>query len=394
MGLRLIPRMSMLTAVVAVLLLSHAAFAGNYTLRDEITGHQFLDRFWFWSYADPTNGSVNYVDQSTAVANKLAYVDTSGRFVIRADNTSVLPPGQGRQSVRLHSNQKVGDGVVVGKFTFMPQGCATWPAFWTCTDGDWPAGGEIDIVEGANDQGPRNLASLHTLYGCHVPGGQRSDQFGFTSQSDCAYQPGCSSTFFANSSFGPSFNQNGGGYFAVRRETRPGDPGISVYFWPITASVSSLPAAVAAVADGTSAPKYVVTNSNATGNDRAELNKWGTPGAFFANTANSSASPAALATGEGSVCQMQNYFDEHEIIINLSLCGEWAGETFALSGCAAKYNNVSCDDFVRTSPQAFSDARWEIEYMRIYDNGSSSTARPAWVLSLALSIAVMAFTVM
>ena len=245
---------SPLTLLAVVLLLSSAVLAGNYTLRDEITGRQFLDRFWFWNYADPTHGTVNYVDQLTAVANKLAYVDPNGKFVIRADNTTIVPAGQGRQSVRLHSKRLMGDGVLVGKFSWMPQGCATWPAFWTCINGDWPAGGEIDIVEGANDQGPRNLASLHTLYGCHIPGGYRSDQGGFTAQSDCAYQPGCSSAFTANNSYGPGFNQNGGGYFAVRRETRPGDPGIVVYFWPITTSSSSLPSAVAAIADGMSAP--------------------------------------------------------------------------------------------------------------------------------------------
>lgn len=28
----------------------------------------------------------------------------------------------------------------------MPQGCATWPAFWETNDNNWPAGGEVDIV--------------------------------------------------------------------------------------------------------------------------------------------------------------------------------------------------------------------------------------------------------
>ncbi|SAM81167.1 related to endo-1,3(4)-beta-glucanase [Ustilago bromivora] len=382
---------SSLTALTVVLVLSSAVLAGNYTLRDEITGRQFLDRFWFWSYNDPTHGTVNYVDQFTAIANRLAYVNSNNHFVIRADNTSVVPPGRGRQSVRMHSKRTVGDGIIVGKFSFMPQGCATWPAFWTCTNGNWPTGGEIDIVEGANDQGPRNLASLHTLYGCHIPSGSRSDQLGITSQTDCSYQPGCSASFTADNSFGPNFNRNGGGYFAVRRETRPGDRGIGVYFWPITSSPSSLPSAVAALSDGVSTPKYVVTNSNATGNDRSELNKWGTPSAFFANTANSSATPASLAGGDGSVCEMNKFFDEHTIIINLSLCGDWAGETFALSGCAARYNNLSCDNFVRNYPQAFSDARWEINYMRIYDNAASLKGRPAAMFYWMLSVLVMEY---
>ncbi|TKY87307.1 hypothetical protein EX895_003984 [Sporisorium graminicola] len=381
---------SALTALAAVLLLSSAVLAGNYTLQEEITGRGFLDRFWFWTHADPTHGSVDYVDEFTAVSNGLATVDSAGRFVIRADNTTVVPYGQYRKSVRMHSKRLMGDGILVGKFSFMPQGCGTWPAFWTCTNGNWPSGGEIDIIEGANDQGPRNLASLHTQYGCTIPAGYRSDQSGFSGATDCAYQPGCSSSFVANSSYGPDFNKNGGGYFAMRRETRPGDPGIGVYFWPMSTSPSSLPAAVAAIADGVSAPKYVVTNRNATGNDRTELNKWGVPSAFFPNVLNSSASPAVLAAGSADVCQMASYFDQHEIIINLSLCGDWAGETFGPSGCAVR-NGMSCTEFVRASPSAFTDARWEIDYMRVYDNGSALSGRPARLLSVTLAFAVVGY---
>jgi beta-glucanase (GH16 family) len=28
----------------------------------------------------------------------------------------------------------------------MPQGCGTWPAAWETDEGDWPNGGEVDIV--------------------------------------------------------------------------------------------------------------------------------------------------------------------------------------------------------------------------------------------------------
>lgn len=382
-----------LRALAVVLLLSSTVLAGNYTLQEEITGRAFLDRFWFWSHADPTHGTVDYVDELTAISNGLATVDSAGRFVIRADNTAIPPIGQYRKSVRLHSKRLMGDGVLVGKFSFMPQGCATWPAFWTCTRGNWPSGGEIDIAEGANDQGPRNLASLHTDYGCLIPAGYRSGQSGFSSSTNCAYQPGCSGSFVANNSFGPDFNKNGGGYFAVRRETRPGDPGIGVYFWPITTSPSFLPAAVAAIAD-VSAPKYVVTHHNATGNDRTELNKWGVPSAFFPNIANSAVSPASLIAGNATVCQMSNYFDKHEIIINLSLCGDWAGGTFATSGCATRHGNMTCDDFVRYNPSAFTDARWEIDYVRVYDNGSALSGRPARLLSLTLALAAVVYLIL
>lgn len=49
----------------------------------------------------------------------------------------------------------------------MPQGCGTWPAVWELGP-DWPADGEVDIVEGVNDVVP-NQSTLHTSPGCTMP---------------------------------------------------------------------------------------------------------------------------------------------------------------------------------------------------------------------------------
>ena len=43
----------------------------------------------------------------------------------------------------------------------------TWPAVWEVGD-DWPNQGEVDILEGVNDQGP-DQATLHTAAGCSMP---------------------------------------------------------------------------------------------------------------------------------------------------------------------------------------------------------------------------------
>ena len=50
------------------------------------------------------------------------------------------------------------------KIAHLPTGCAVWPSFWTVTQNTsaWPVGGEIDIIENANDQYAYNLASIHT----------------------------------------------------------------------------------------------------------------------------------------------------------------------------------------------------------------------------------------
>lgn len=251
---------------------------------------------------------------------------------MRVDSTTLLADNDtmGRKSVRIQSNDLMGDGVLLAKFNWMPQGCGTWPAFWTCTTDSWPTGGEIDIVEGANDQGPRNLVSLHTQPGCTIPGGQgtttnRNDT-GYSNASNCENQPGCSNQASANNSFGPDFNRNGGGYFAMIRDTVAGGAGISVFFFPATTSNSSLPTAFQYPA-----LPYLQTDDNVTSSAYTTLSSiWSTPIAHFPNS--------------NSSCAMQNYFEPHQIILDITLCGYWAGETFQyVSSCP----NVTCEDYVR-----------------------------------------------
>jgi hypothetical protein len=112
---------------------------------------------------------------------------------MRADDSSVITSGRGRKSVRISSKKTYGSvssspscalflnnssehrvtqSVVVIDLDHMPQGCGTWPAFWTVTPSNWPTGGEIDIIEGANDQGP-NLSSLHTTADCSMSGNRQ-----------------------------------------------------------------------------------------------------------------------------------------------------------------------------------------------------------------------------
>ena len=70
---------------------------------------------------------------------------------MRADSTSIVGKGErGRNSVRISSWNAYEESVIVLDLQHMPEGCATWPAFWTLSQqGPWPNGGEIDIVEGA-----------------------------------------------------------------------------------------------------------------------------------------------------------------------------------------------------------------------------------------------------
>ncbi|KAG6811164.1 hypothetical protein H0H92_008687 [Tricholoma furcatifolium] len=232
-------------ALLSLLSLSSSVLGATYSLSDTIVGSEFNSKFNYEAIADPTDGRVNYVDAATAAADNLTYA-SGDTFILRADYTTTLSAsGPGRNSVRIRSNAAytthVAVYVVLERFLsaklmptsfdvrHMPQGCGTWPAIWETDEADWPDGGEIDIVEGVNDQEP-NASTLHTSPGCSMPSGRT--ELGTAGQLDCDTSvngnAGCGVQMSTDLSYGPAFNNNGGGWFAVERN----DNFIKVWFWP------------------------------------------------------------------------------------------------------------------------------------------------------------------
>jgi hypothetical protein len=68
---------------------------------------------------------------------------------LRSEHFRTLSSVLGRDSIRISSQESWDDAIFVLDLKHMPTGCATRPAFWTISaTGPWPAGGEIDIIEG------------------------------------------------------------------------------------------------------------------------------------------------------------------------------------------------------------------------------------------------------
>jgi hypothetical protein len=152
---------------------------------------------------------------------------------MRADfKTTLSSSGPGRNSVRLKSIQRYTNVVMIFNVRHMPVGCGTWPAIWTLGD-DWPNQGEIDIMEGINNQGANSM-TLHTSSGCTVPFSR--SQSGVTLGTNCdvgaTNNAGCGVQSTDSRSFGPSFNANGGGWYAMERS--PSE--VKVWFWSRAAS--------------------------------------------------------------------------------------------------------------------------------------------------------------
>lgn len=79
---------------------------------------------------DPTNGYVNYLDESDAQNANLISVD-NGVVTIRSDSTNIAS-GRGRNSVRISSRNQYTHGLVVLDLQHMPSAaCGIWPAFWS-----------------------------------------------------------------------------------------------------------------------------------------------------------------------------------------------------------------------------------------------------------------------
>jgi hypothetical protein len=132
----------------------------------------------FYTGSDPTGGNVNYQNKSAAQSKGLAYVnDSDYSTVLAVDSTSTVAAGGDRDScvttvftviyalnhshsVRITSQNSYNGGLFVMDASKMPVGCSTWPSFWTVGP-NWPYGGEIDIVEGINDQA-KNQMTLHS----------------------------------------------------------------------------------------------------------------------------------------------------------------------------------------------------------------------------------------
>jgi len=158
--------------------------------------------------------------------------------------------------------------------------------------------------------------TLHTRAGCTVGS--------LNCNAGNAYQ-GCSIHAQNGGTFGPSFNANPGGGGVYAMEWVTGDNGF-IKIWVF--------------------PRNSIPGDISSGNPRPE--SWRAPNAHFPF---------------GSSTCPSNHFVNHNIIINLAFCGDWAGATFG-QHCA--WTGKSCADYMRNNHGALSDAYFEIVGVKLY----------------------------
>jgi hypothetical protein len=331
-----------LTCTVWLTALTSLPSHGAYNIARDYSGSSFFSDWDFYgTYDNLTNGDVIYLDQADAMSQKLAYVTSQGTAIIKVDNTTDVPYNIKRNSVRISSK----DGYPVGSLWIidaihMPYGCSVWPSVWT-SGYPWPKNGEIDIIEGVNLM-TNNQMAIHTASGCTKS--NVSTQTGTTGVTDCSQSAGCTVSETKANSYGSSFAQSGGGVFAAQFDAT----GIYIWFW----SRANVPAAI----------------TQSTSSSSIDISTWGNPSAAYA----------------ASSCNIGQYFGVQNLIVDITLCGDWAGNAAVYNAtCSNTGSTGQCtaDNVFGAGNPRYDNAYFEFNYIRGYtldgvslSSSSSSTA--------------------
>lgn len=187
---------------------------------------------------------------------------------------------------------------------------------------NWPAGGEIDIIEGVNTQSTNDI-TLHTSAGCTIntAGSQGGTVLSNSNCNDGNAGTGCGVTTTTAHAYGTSFNNNGGGVYAMQWESS----GVYVWFWPHG-----------------SVPADITNGAPVTGN-------WGLP---------------IVAFNGGSGCTVDDHFYNQQIVFDTTFCGQWAGAVWGSSSCSSLAS--SCNAYVAGNPSAFQQSYWLVNSIKVY----------------------------
>ncbi|KIY71643.1 glycoside hydrolase family 16 protein [Cylindrobasidium torrendii FP15055 ss-10] len=322
-----------------------------WVLQDTFDGTNFFDQMAFYSGKDPTNGMVNYVNVSAAWDKGLVGYGDNGEVLMKGDNTTWLAEGAYRDSVRVSSYAQYNTGLFILDLNHAPWGCGIWPAFWTLGSGTWPDTGEIDIIEGVHDN-EHNQVAWHTKQGCYLnpnasfsgtvvsgDAGNHTDCDGNANDNS-----GCAITQWSRASYGPYFDLQGGGVFAMKWD----ENGVSVHSFYRAAIPSD-------INDGSPTPSG-----------------WGVPEAFL--------SPES--------CDPIKYFVNHSVIFDITFCGDWAGNSYANTNCPGTCSQRIMD------PANFENASWSINSLKVYRkqalNGVVDAAYPVAAYPLAATLLSLA----
>eukprot|EP00392_Amoebophrya_sp_AT5.2_P001760 g1762.t1 len=255
---------------------------------------------------EPTHGSVQYVNEPDLLFKALPETK-QGKLIM--DNKWT---GTGYKSFRFESKARFGPGtVILWDAERVPVGHGTWPAYWSTDAATWPNAGEIDMMEAVNmdtkmrstlHTGTRVPAPCHALK-CHDAGcPKQKHECEFNNSYD-----GCGGAWDRVN--GKKYNDAGGALHAMSWTKK----WVRMWLWErkdipkglLWSDVSEL----GKIADGTMEGVYA---------------EW---------------------SFENGACDSSEFLD-HYYVINLTLCGDWAGKVFSYKG---KKGPQACKDYIQNT---------------------------------------------
>lgn len=264
----------------------------------------------------------SYVDRQSAADLNLTFASASSA-VLRVD-TAETNSSTGRRSVRVESKRQYNQGLFIFHVIHTPYQCSVEPALWLTNKWNWPADGEIDVMGAANMAMTGNQVTLHTSEKCSMRAitryqtGNIDGEYCFNGTQN---NRGCG-VRGSPSTFGPEFNQNGGGVYAL--EIRKA--GIRVWHF----SREAVPPELAKLVFG-----HGVFS-------RVDTTQWGLPLADFPSTE----------------CLIEKHFRNQSIIANIDLCGPLAGSHKHYS--VENHCPGNCVEYVAEQPgSVYQEAYWE-----------------------------------
>jgi len=322
-------------------------------INNVIKGKEFLNLISIYpNSVDPTGGFVDYYKYTNIENNPLigydneyVYIGVATAIYPKTAQNIKIKPNTSIPSVRLYTQKTIYNGGLFSIELFnIPSGEGVWPAIWFSQDphqllpnsqaGNWPINGEIDWIENVNSA-EFNQSTLHidgwtsqglcpwncqykpqnfcNGKGCVCPknckGECGSEQcpwickpkiqapfgFGYNSNEYCSSfgaNYGCA-VKAPNGSFGNSFNQNNSGSVFSMDWIPLDDDGYNfiIKFWFIT-------------------DQNIINNSEyGPFSNTPDTSRWNEPYGIYDNS------------NQKSKCKIQNL----QLIINITLCGAWAG---------------------------------------------------------------------
>mmetsp|Transcript_9924 Transcript_9924/g.15283 ORF Transcript_9924/g.15283 Transcript_9924/m.15283 type:complete len:443 (+) Transcript_9924:111-1439(+) len=363
----------------------HKLPTGPYKLVERQEGEKFFDYYDFYDGPDSLGsaGYNTYVSKDRAVKSGIfnVTIEDDEEFVYMSSASTEEGP---RESIRLEGKELYNHGLFIIDLPHMPAGCGIWPAFWLTNEESWPDKGEIDIVEGVNFQSVAKTA-LHTSAMCsmfaHVPDWVKTGDWDwatglpdtFTGEpkfdiskpaDDCWNMAqhqwgnqGCVAISPDEGTLGTPFNDNGGGVFAL--EWDPEYRRIRSWAFSPHGEVPDNLKAAMDTANAKDPADRVIPDTDT----------WGLPYAYF-------------AIGETTGCSA-DHFRDMRLVLNLAFCGNVSGNRY-FGDCPAEAKEFkvkndpigSCNKFIKSEPEALSEAYWKIRGAYVYQREMEHAPQP------------------